>query len=112
MLLEIAERQVEPDITVVELRGTLALGRESQQIESLVDELVKRGSRRVVLDLSGVTHIDSAGVGMVALASGKLREAGGRLSVVAPHGKVLQILTLTQMDKIVPVHPTVADAVQ
>ena len=43
MLLEIAEREMAPDITVVELAGTLALGRESQRIETLVDDLVEEG---------------------------------------------------------------------
>jgi anti-sigma B factor antagonist len=111
MLLQIVERQVEPDITIVALSGELALGKESQQIENIIDDLVKRGSRRLVLDLSGVSHIDSTGVGMVALASGKLKEAGGRLTVVAPEGKVLHILKLTQMNTIMQVCPTVADAV-
>ena len=111
MRLEIAERQVEPDITVVELSGNLELGSESQRIEALIEELVQRGSRRVVLDMTGVEHIDSAGIGMVALAAGRLRESGGKLAVVAPEGRVLQLLTMTRMDAIVSVRPTPAEGV-
>jgi anti-sigma B factor antagonist len=111
MLLQIAERQIEPDITVVELSGKLALGRESQRIESLVEELVKRGTQRVIVDMSGVDYIDSAGIGMVALAAGKLKEVGGKLAVVAPDGRVLQLLKLTQMNTIVAVRSTVEEAV-
>ena len=109
MRLEIAERQVEPDITVVELSGNLELGSESQRIEALNEELVQRGSRRVVLDMTGVEHIDSAGIGMVALAAGRLRESGGKLAVVAPEGRVLQLLTMTRMDAIVSVRKTPAE---
>jgi anti-sigma B factor antagonist len=111
MLLQITERQVEPDITVVELSGKLALGRESQRIESLVEELVRRGTRRVVVDMSGVDYIDSAGIGMVALAAGKLRETNGTLAIVAPEGRVLHLLNMTQMNTIVKVCPTVAEAI-
>jgi anti-sigma B factor antagonist len=111
MLLQIVERHVEPDITVVELSGTLALGAESQRIESLIEELVRKGSRRIVIDMSGVEHIDSAGMGMVALAAGKLREAGGKLAVVASGGKVLQALNQTQMTTIVKVGANVAEGV-
>jgi anti-sigma B factor antagonist len=111
MLLQIAERQVDPDITVVELSGKLALGRESQRIESLVEELVRKGSQRVVVDMAGVDYIDSAGIGMVALAAGKLRESGGKLAIVAPEGRVLHLLTMTQMNTIVKVCPTVAEAI-
>jgi anti-anti-sigma factor len=107
MLLNIVEREMAPDITVVELTGRLALGRESQRIETLVDDFAKKGTRRVIFDLTGVDYIDSAGVGMIALASGKLREAGGALAVVAAEGRVLQLLNLTQMNSIVKVCPTV-----
>jgi anti-sigma B factor antagonist len=111
MLLQIVERQVEPDITVVELSGKLALGRESQRIESLVEELVQKGSRRIVVDMSGVEYIDSAGVGMVALAAGRMREASGKLAVVAPEGRVRHLLTLTQINTIVNVCSTADEAV-
>jgi anti-sigma B factor antagonist len=110
MLLEIAEREMAPDITVVELAGTLELGRESQRIETLVDDLVKRGSTRVIFDMKGVEHMDSTGLGMLALASGKLRESGGSLAIVSPGGRVLELLTLTQINTIVKVCPTVEAA--
>ena len=109
---EIVERLIEPDITVVELSGALALGHEAQRIESLIEDLVRKGSRRIVLDMSGVDHIDSAGIGMVALASGKLREAGGKLTVVAPEGRVLQLLKQTQMTTIVKVAASVSAALE
>jgi len=99
-----------PDITVVELIGKLALGRESQRVETLVDDLVKRGSRRVIFDMTGVDYMDSAGIGMLALATGKLKESGGSLAIVAPEGKVLQLLNLTQLTAIVKVCPTVEAA--
>ena len=75
MLLQIDEGRIEPDITLIELAGRLALGCESQRIENLVNELAQRGELKVVLDMSKVEYIDSAGIGLVALAAGKLREA-------------------------------------
>jgi anti-anti-sigma factor len=110
MLLQVDEKQMEPGITVIELTGKLALGPDSQRIETLVDELARRGPIRVVLDMSKVDYIDSAGIGLVALASGKLKEVGGRVIVVAPQGKVLQLLSVTQIDTIVTVCPTTEKA--
>ena len=109
-LLNIVERKVDPDITVLEVTGRLALGRESQRIETMMEDLAKKGSMKVVLDLTGVEYIDSAGIGMLALASGKFKEAGGSMAVVAPDGRVLQMLKLTQMSAILQVHPTVQAA--
>ncbi|HKA01271.1 MAG TPA: STAS domain-containing protein [Candidatus Solibacter sp.] len=111
MLLNIVERTVEPNVTVLELTGRLAMGRESQRIETMVDDLSKKGSAKVVLDLTGIEYMDSAGIGMLALVSGKLKEAGGVMAIVAPDGgRVLQLLNLTQMSSIVKVCPTVAAA--
>src|SRR5947207_15632827 len=96
MLLEIAERQMEPDITLVVLTGKLALGRECQRVESLVEDLVKRRAKRVIFDLTGVDYTDSAGIGMLALAAGKMKESGGSLTVVAPEGRVLNLLNRSE----------------
>jgi anti-sigma B factor antagonist len=110
MVLNVVERKIEPDITVLEISGRLALGRESQRIETMVEELSNKGSSRVVLDLTGVDYIDSAGIGMLALAAGKMKEAGGTMAIVAPEGRVLQLLNLTQLHLVVNVSPTVAAA--
>jgi len=110
MLLTIEERHIEPDITLIELKGKLALGRESQRIEQLVNELIGSGRLRAIFDMTGVNYMDSAGIGMLALASGKLKEAGGKLVSVAVPGRVLQMLTMTQINSIVPVYRTMPEA--
>jgi anti-anti-sigma factor len=51
--------------------------------------------------------MDSTGLGTLALASGRLKEVGGSLAIVAPGGRVLEMLTLTQINMIVKVCPTV-----
>jgi anti-anti-sigma factor len=110
MLLEFTEREIAPDITVVELIGRLALGQESQRIETLVDDLAKRGSTRVIFDMSAVEYMDSTGLGVLALANGKLKESGGSLAIVSRGGRVLELLTLTQINLIVKVCPTIEAA--
>ena len=111
MVLEIVERQISAELCVVELNGQLAMGRENQRIESLVEDLIKKTVRKVVFDLSGVDYIDSSGVGIMALASGKLREVGSSLVLVAPQGRALQLLNLTQMNLIMKVYPTLEEAI-
>ena len=103
MSVQIVEKHIDPDITMVEVSGRLAHGRDSQRLEALVDELIQRGSRKLVLDMTNVEYIDSAGIGLLALAAGKLREAGGRCVVVAAEGRVLHMLNVTQINSIVTV---------
>ncbi len=110
MLLEIKESRMEPDITVVQLSGRLAQGREGQGIEGLMAGYVAGGRRRVLLDLTGVDYIDSAGIGVLAMAAGQLKQAGGRLALVAGEGRVKALLQLTGMDELMPLSDTVEQA--
>jgi len=110
MLLEIRESVVD-GIELIELNGKLALGRESQRIETLADEFVRRQATKVIFDMTAVNYIDSAGIGLLALAAGKLKEGGGKLVVVSPEAsRATQLLKLTQMNAIVPLCETVAEA--
>ena len=110
MLLPIRQKRIEPDITVVELASRLALGGESQRIETLAGELARKGELRVIFDMTRVDSIDSAGIGQVALAAGKLKASGGRLVVAAPEGRVLELLTMKLVAATVTVCPTVMEA--
>lgn len=58
----------------------------------------------MVLDLSGLTFIDSAGLGMVATCSGTMDTAGGQFVVVGSPGKVSQMFGLTHLNKVVGVY--------
>jgi len=80
---DIVERPIGPEITVVALNGKLALGRESQRIQTLMENLAQRGAKRVIFDLTGVTYIDSAGIGILAVATAKPKESGGTLAADA-----------------------------
>jgi len=110
MLLQIVERKIEPDIVVLELAGRLALGRESQKIETMVDAILQQGARKAILDMTAVDYIDSAGLGLLALTAGKMNDEGGKLVVVAPPGRVLRMLQMTQMTAIVTVVDTIDKA--
>jgi anti-anti-sigma factor len=110
MLLHIRERRIEPDLTVVQLAGRLALGRESQRFEALVGELARKGELRVIFDMTWVDYIDSAGVGLVALAASKLKASGGRLVVVAPKGRVRERLKKAKISAMVTICPTAREA--
>ena len=110
MLLQIEEHESDGGIMIVGMAGKLALGRESQRVEQTVDDLVKKSAKKVIFDLTKVDYIDSAGIGLLALASGKIREAGGKLVVVAGAGRVLDMLKLTQMTSVITVAGDVAAA--
>ena len=63
-----------------------------------------------IFDIAGVTNIDSTGIGIIVVSSGKLKKAGGELRVAAASAHVEEVLKMTNLDQIVGLHPTTAAA--
>jgi anti-sigma B factor antagonist len=68
------------------------------------------GTPRIVLDLSGVTFMDSSGLGALLGSQRRARLLDGEIRLGAPSDRVLEILRLTNLDRVFDVHPTVAAA--
>ncbi len=109
MILEIEKKTV-GNLVVLEMSGRITLGRDCQQIETDVDELVRNKQTRVIFDLSKIKYMDSSGVGIMVMCSGKLKAAGGELRLAGATGVVDQTLKLTRMDVIVPTFATLDEA--
>ena len=83
----------------------------SPQLKARMMKTIKAGRRRLVLDLSDVTFIDSTAIGVIAGAVEKLDEAGGgSLAIVCTHEKVMQIFEITGLDSVITVHPSREEA--
>jgi anti-anti-sigma factor len=103
-------RQLEPNVTVASLTGQLNLGNRLMDFEHNIKQRIQEGSRKLVLDLSGLTFIDSAGLGMVATCAGMMFRAGGKLVVVTPGGKITQMFEITRLDRVIDLYPDFAAA--
>ena len=73
--LSIDERQV-GDVVVVSLKGEITLDDGDLKFGRWIDALLKKGQRKILVDLAGVTYIDSAGVGMMVFEFIQLFPAG------------------------------------
>ncbi|MGZ4821615.1 MAG: STAS domain-containing protein [Terriglobales bacterium] len=110
MILEITKKPMSNDVVVLEMVGRITLGRDCEQIEQQVNELIREKQTKVIFELSRVKHMDSTGIGILVLCSGKLKDAGGELRLAGATGVVEQTLRLTRMNRIVPTFATVAEA--
>lgn len=73
--------------------------------------LASTAGRAAVVDLTGVTFIDSAGLGVIIGAARRSREAGGMVALRCRAGSVRRLLTSVGMERLVPIHEDVASAV-
>jgi anti-sigma B factor antagonist len=78
--------------------------------KNLVEETVASGQTRIVVDLGQVTFIDSSGLGALIAGLKATRQADGDLRIADVPEQVMTVLRLTNLDRVLRVHPTVADA--
>jgi len=105
MILEAELERVDPITAVFRLTGRMTLGMRLREIESKITDAAEDGVERLILDLSGIEFIDSAGLGALMILYGNMKVRGGQLRLVAPGPKVLDVLRLTHTDAILPVDP-------
>ena len=76
------------------------LGPEGQEVETLVGDLLGRGYRKFVFDMSGLTHIDSTGIGRCISSLNRISQNGGKLTMAAAQGQVREGFRVTRLDKV------------
>jgi anti-anti-sigma factor len=111
-MIEISHTEVEPATAVVTLTGKLMVGAQSSQIVNLVDDLMRRGKRIIVFDLSGITAIDSTGIGHFIYTYNKLAGAGGDMRMAGATGHVLATFRVSLLDKVFRFFPGVDEALK
>ncbi|MFZ0036415.1 MAG: STAS domain-containing protein [Candidatus Acidiferrales bacterium] len=92
------------DATVVDISGRITLGEGNAMLREIVQELVDKGKTKVVLNLAGVDHIDSAGIGELVRSHTALRRAGGQLKIANVGKKVQEMLKMTSLNAVFDIH--------
>lgn len=110
MSLMIEEKRDHPEVVVLSMTGRICLGRDCQEVEWRLADLMKQDVRKVVFDLRGVQLVDSTGIGILVTCHGRLRKAGGELRVASVQDKVREVLSMTNVDKIIRLYPDAAAA--
>src|SRR5262249_23014242 len=98
--MRIQQTPVEPDIVLVHITGRLSLGRDCEDVERAVDDLIRADRKKVVFDLSELSYVDSMGVGILVMCSGRLKRAGGELRMASLQPRIAELMKITKLDQI------------
>ena len=108
----IQKKQIEPDIVLLDISGRITLGRECQDVEWAVDELIRDSKKKVVFDLSGLDYLDSTGIGILVMCCGKMTAAGGELRLASLQPRIAELMKITRLDQIWHFYPTATAAAE
>ena len=98
------------EIPVVAVNGEVDVYSAPALKESLTG-LLRSGATTVVVDLTEVAFLDSTGLGALVEARAATSEAGGSLPLVCNQERILKLFTITGLDGVFAIHPTVDKAV-
>lgn len=97
--MQAATREV-GGVAVVDVTGRITLGEGNVMLREIVQGLVASGKANILLNLSGVEHIDSAGLGELVRSHAAVRRAGGQLKMVNVGKKVRELMTMTRLNAV------------
>ena len=97
--------------TVIRLRGAVTLGYADPMADAL-QAAVAEAAPPIVLELTDLTFINSAGLGALVATHLQCRDAGRPVRVVNPPPAIERLLSLTHLNELFDVYASVADALR
>jgi anti-sigma B factor antagonist len=94
--LQIEERSVD-DVTVVILTGQMVLDDGDLAFRRQIDTLVQSRRLKILVDLAGVTYIDSSGVGMMVAQLKMVQQSGGDIRLLRLNSRGQRLFGLLKL---------------
>jgi anti-anti-sigma factor len=103
--------RLDGDVAIFQLNGRIDAA-TAPGVEHAVNTAVDGGAKRVILDMSGVAYVSSAGLRAILLAARKASSAKGGMAVFGLQAPVAQVFNVSGFGKIVPIAASEAEARQ
>lgn len=107
----IADYALDARTHVIEIEGQVDL-HSAPSLQERTRSVIGQGKIRVIVDLSGVTYIDSTGLGVLVDALKRLRRSNGALSLVVTDYDVERLFESTGLDGMFTLHRSRDEAVE
>jgi anti-sigma B factor antagonist len=109
--MKVTSRSVD-QVEIIKLEGKITIGAGDSQLREAITNAINQGHNKILLDMSGVTTIDSSGIGELVGSYTTVTNRGGKLKLLHLPAKVNDLLHVTQLITVFEVHENEADAVK
>jgi anti-sigma B factor antagonist len=110
MNFDIKTEQLGDESYVISLAGEVDLYTAPEFKQQLLD-VISKGGKRVIVDFSNTTFIDSTTLGVLVGGVKRLRSTDGQLSLVCSDRNITKIFEITGLDRVFTIYGTRAEAV-
>jgi anti-sigma B factor antagonist len=98
------------DVTILDLQGRATIGTDSDLLSGHLQKLLANGVRKLLLNLAGVTQLDSSGISAITGTYLSLNRQGASLKLLCPSGRVQTVLRAIRLPDIIPTFEDEAQA--
>jgi len=112
MMLETEVFKFEPDITGVSCAGRFTLGNRLSETEGLLNTLLNDGVLKLVIDLTHVEFVDSAGLGVIMHTFGEIEQRGGQLRISGANEQAQRLFNITHTGAILTLDPDLVTSIR
>jgi len=99
------------EVTILDLQGRATIGRGNDLLSSQLRKLIADGTANVLLNLAGLTQMDSSSLSTIVRAFVSLGRESGRLKLLRPRGSVKLVLETLHLLDVIPCYEDEAQAV-
>ncbi|HKY44125.1 MAG TPA: STAS domain-containing protein, partial [Pyrinomonadaceae bacterium] len=107
--LNINERQA-GDVTVLDMSGKITIGEGSVALRAAIRRLLEEGKKRILLNLAGISYVDSSGIGELVSSYTAINKEGGQLKLLNLTQKIQDLLTITKLLTVFDVYDNETEA--
>ena len=100
------------DVILVDLEGRLVAGVGDQILRDVMDELIAEGWQKILLNLSGVSWIDSSGIGELVAGIRLAKRFNCSVKLLRVGDRVKHVLSLSQLLPLLEVYESEEDALE
>ena len=111
MSVKLTTRQV-GDVTVIDASGRITLGEGASAFRDTIRDLSAKGDKKILLNLSEVSYIDSSGIGEMVSGFTTVTNHGGQLKLLGLSKRVKDLLQITKLYTVFEVSDDEATAVR
>ena len=111
MSVKMTTRQV-GDVTVIDATGRITLGEGASTFRDTIRDLASKGGKKLLVNLSDVSYIDSSGIGEMVSGFTTVTNHGGQLKLLGLSKRVKDLLQITKLYTVFEVFDDEASAVR
>ncbi len=109
--MKVSARNVD-GVEIIILQGKITIGAGDSQLREVITDSLSNDKQNILLDMQGVTTLDSSGIGELVGAYTTVTNRGGKLKLLHLPPKVTDLLQVTQLITVFEVYEDESEAIK